>query len=138
MYYNYNNKLLLLFPPGLSWVFAFFAIEDARVVFQYLFTISTSLQGLLIFLVFTVRDPTVRAYWRRVCCGKGKADKSSTDKTRTKGRERGSSDSDQMPFRRLNQSSGDSGNHVHTSNTSPTYIASGSGHGKGIVNRAYY
>ena len=64
---------------GLSWVFAFLAVEDARVVFQYLFTITTSLQGLLIFLVFTARDPVVRTFWRQVfCCGKYKEDKSSS------------------------------------------------------------
>jgi hypothetical protein len=53
---------------GLSWVFAFFAIEDARLVFQYLFVVTASLQGFLIFLVFTARDPVVRAYWKSVFC----------------------------------------------------------------------
>ncbi|KAL8574465.1 hypothetical protein ACOMHN_041234 [Nucella lapillus] len=74
---------------GLSWVFAFFAIEDARVVFQYLFTITASLQGFLIFLIFTARDPNVRAFWWLTCCGwrKTKSDKtsSSMDPLRGKG-----------------------------------------------------
>ncbi|XP_076461001.1 uncharacterized protein LOC143293704 [Babylonia areolata] len=47
---------------GLSWTFAFFALEDARVVFQYLFACTTSFQGFLIFLLYTARDPNVRAF----------------------------------------------------------------------------
>ena len=135
-YYQYHTPL-----PGLSWVFAFFAIEDARVVFQYLFTITTSLQGLLIFLVFTARDPAVRAFWRQACCGPSQPDKSSTDKTRTRGKEPGSSGSDHMPLGRSKQSSGDSECHVQTRrNTAPTYVvseSSGSGNGPGLVNHAY-
>ncbi|KAL8568680.1 hypothetical protein ACOMHN_058410 [Nucella lapillus] len=46
---------------GLSWVFAFFALGEARVVFQYLFTCTTALQGFLIFALYTARDPAVRA-----------------------------------------------------------------------------
>ncbi|GFN85847.1 adhesion g protein-coupled receptor l3 [Plakobranchus ocellatus] len=53
---------------GLTWIFGFLAIEDARLVFQYLFCITASLQGFIIFIM-TVRDPHVRQYWlQRVCC----------------------------------------------------------------------
>ena len=135
-YYYYYTPL-----PGLSWVFAFFAIEDARVVFQYLFTITTSLQGLLIFLVFTARDPAVRAFWRQAFCGPSRPDKSGTDKTRTQSKEPRSSGSDHMPLGRSKQSSGDSEGHVQTRrNTAPTYVvseSSGSGNGPGLVNHAY-
>ncbi|XP_076452733.1 uncharacterized protein LOC143288270 [Babylonia areolata] len=47
---------------GLSWVFAFFAVEDARLVFQYLFTCTTAIQGLVIFIMYPARDPDVRAF----------------------------------------------------------------------------
>ncbi|XP_076434800.1 adhesion G-protein coupled receptor G6-like [Babylonia areolata] len=47
---------------GLTWMFAFFAVDDARVVFQYLFTVTTVFQGFLIFVLFTARDPAVKAF----------------------------------------------------------------------------
>ncbi|RUS90990.1 hypothetical protein EGW08_001207 [Elysia chlorotica] len=54
---------------GLSWIFGFLAISDARLVFQYLFCITSSLQGFLIFLMITARDRTIRHYWlNTVCC----------------------------------------------------------------------
>ncbi|KAK7091735.1 adhesion G-protein coupled receptor G2-like [Littorina saxatilis] len=53
---------------GLSWLFAFFAIEDARLVFQYLFTCTTAFQGFLIFAIFTARDPAVRQFWLDLIC----------------------------------------------------------------------
>ncbi|XP_070210163.1 adhesion G protein-coupled receptor E5-like [Littorina saxatilis] len=53
---------------GLSWVFGFLAIEDARLVFQYLFTCTTAFQGFLIFAIFTTRDPAVRQFWRDLIC----------------------------------------------------------------------
>ena len=39
------------------------AVGQAGVVFDYLFTVSTSLQGVLIFVLFVARDPAVRAFW---------------------------------------------------------------------------
>ncbi|XP_070182657.1 adhesion G-protein coupled receptor G6-like [Littorina saxatilis] len=53
---------------GLSWVFAFFAIEDARLVFQYLFTCTAAFQGILIFAIFTARDAAVRQFWLDLIC----------------------------------------------------------------------
>ncbi|XP_076460560.1 adhesion G-protein coupled receptor G2-like [Babylonia areolata] len=49
---------------GLNWLFAFLAVGDARLVFQYLFTITTTFQGLLIFLLFTVRDRLFQEFVR--------------------------------------------------------------------------
>ncbi|KAK6186491.1 hypothetical protein SNE40_008520 [Patella caerulea] len=53
---------------GLTWVFGFLAISDARLPFQYIFTVLNSLQGFLIFILFTARDKKVRDYWRQCCC----------------------------------------------------------------------
>ncbi|KAK7101457.1 adhesion G-protein coupled receptor G6-like [Littorina saxatilis] len=53
---------------GLSWGFAFFAIEDAGLVFQYLFTCTTAFQGILIFAIFTARDAAVRQFWLDLIC----------------------------------------------------------------------
>ncbi|XP_076443253.1 uncharacterized protein LOC143281873 isoform X2 [Babylonia areolata] len=48
---------------GLSWIFAFMAVEDARLVFQYLFAVTTTFQGFLIFLLYTARDRDVRGFF---------------------------------------------------------------------------
>ena len=53
---------------GLTWVFGFFAIEDARIVFQYLFCIFNALQGFLIFIFHNLREPAVRRAWMGLCC----------------------------------------------------------------------
>ncbi|KAK7112540.1 adhesion G-protein coupled receptor G4-like [Littorina saxatilis] len=137
---------------GLSWVFAFFAIEDARVVFQYLFTITTSLQGFLVFLVFTARDPNVRAFWQGVCCRTSKSDKSSTS-NKTKGsyeehrRHRPvhynlSGGSDEVALSRSHHQQ-----HSYSRRTSPTHLSptnsnssygNGSGYGNAFQNGAYH
>ena len=60
---------ILVFYSGLSWMFAFLAIGKARTTFQYLFTITSTSQGFLIFLMFTARDPVVRSFWwNMICC----------------------------------------------------------------------
>lgn len=50
----------------MTWVFGFFAVNDARLPFQYLFCITNAFQGLVIFLLHNIRDPTVVAWWRKV------------------------------------------------------------------------
>ena len=49
-----------------AWTFGIFAIGDSRNVFQWLFCVFNSLQGLLIFLFYTVRNPEARKQWIRV------------------------------------------------------------------------
>ncbi|XP_071042513.1 uncharacterized protein [Parasteatoda tepidariorum] len=48
---------------GVSWVFGAFAVGSARLVFQYIFCISNSLQGFLIFLVRCLQYPEARSAW---------------------------------------------------------------------------
>ena len=60
-------------------MFAFFAIDGARVVFQYLFTITSSLQGFLLLLVFTARDPSVQGFFRSLTRSKLTSGSSSSD-----------------------------------------------------------
>ncbi|XP_076464348.1 uncharacterized protein LOC143296356 [Babylonia areolata] len=61
---------------GLSWTFAFFAVGEARALFQYLFTITSTSQGLLIFILYPARDPAVRTYLRDKLhsCRRGRKD----------------------------------------------------------------
>lgn len=94
---------------GLSWVFAFFAVEDARVVFQYLFTITNSIQGFLIFLIFTARDPQVRAFWKAKCrCRCSTKDDKVKDRTHVQG-QRSNTGSDEYPLNRSRHSNSSSG-----------------------------
>ncbi|KAK3719200.1 hypothetical protein RRG08_061509 [Elysia crispata] len=54
---------------GLTWIFGFLAIEHARLGFQILFCMTSSLQGFFIFLMITARDRQVRRFWLdNVCC----------------------------------------------------------------------
>ncbi|XP_060582475.1 adhesion G-protein coupled receptor G2-like [Ruditapes philippinarum] len=53
---------------GLTWVFGYLAISDARLTFQYVFTILNSLQGFFIFILFVVRKKKVREQWYFICC----------------------------------------------------------------------
>ncbi|KAK2175107.1 hypothetical protein NP493_749g00008 [Ridgeia piscesae] len=53
---------------GLTWVVGFFAVRDARITLQYIFCILNSTQGLLIFLFHNIREKSVRAAWRSLCC----------------------------------------------------------------------
>ena len=55
---------------GLTWVFGIFAVKDAKLVFQYLFCIFNSLQGLFVFLFYCVLSEDTRGKYKRVLCGK--------------------------------------------------------------------
>ncbi|XP_066923598.1 adhesion G-protein coupled receptor G2-like [Clytia hemisphaerica] len=45
---------------GMTWIFAILAIGDVKETFQWLFSISTSLQGFCIFVLYTVRNPEIQ------------------------------------------------------------------------------
>lgn len=57
-----------LISLGLSWILGYFAISDARLPFQYAFTILSSLQGFFIFVLFVARKKQVREQWKMICC----------------------------------------------------------------------
>ncbi|GIY83064.1 adhesion G-protein coupled receptor G4 [Caerostris extrusa] len=48
---------------GLSWIFGFLAVAGAKLLFQYLFAITTTLQGFLIFVFFVFRQKSTRDLW---------------------------------------------------------------------------
>ena len=48
---------------GTTWVLAFFAVDRVTMSFQWLFCITNSLQGFLIFLFYTLRNQDVRNTW---------------------------------------------------------------------------
>ncbi|XP_035696820.1 adhesion G protein-coupled receptor L2-like [Branchiostoma floridae] len=53
---------------GLTWVFGFFVINDARAVFAYLFCIFNTLQGLFIFVFHCVMREDIRKWWKKLSC----------------------------------------------------------------------
>ncbi|KAK3705871.1 hypothetical protein RRG08_058952 [Elysia crispata] len=85
---NIRASFICFCVLGLSWIFGFLAIEDARLVFQYLFCITASLQGFIVFLMMTARDKQVRQYWmERLCCccpGLVKGDSSTSASSNSK------------------------------------------------------
>ncbi|PSN51903.1 hypothetical protein C0J52_12799 [Blattella germanica] len=48
---------------GITWVFGALALGEAKLIFQYIFCISNSLQGFIIFLVRCVQYPEARMAW---------------------------------------------------------------------------
>ena len=65
---------------GTTWVLAFFAVEEVTVIFQWLFCITNSLQGLFILIFYTVRNQDVRNAWLKAL-GKDPSSKSSKPNT---------------------------------------------------------
>ena len=53
----------ILILVGITWMFGFFAVADARLVFHYLFAICNSLQGFSIFVFYCVIQKKVRECW---------------------------------------------------------------------------
>ncbi|XP_060069892.1 uncharacterized protein LOC132549924 [Ylistrum balloti] len=69
---NFWAAISIFVLLGLTWIFGYMAIEDARIPFQYIFTICNAFQGFFIFLLFITRDPQVRKEWTAMCCEKKK------------------------------------------------------------------
>lgn len=54
---------VLFFLLGLSWLFGMMAALGAGLVFSYLFCVSGTVQGFVLFLFFVVCDPSTRNLW---------------------------------------------------------------------------
>ena len=65
---NIRASFICFSVLGLSWIFGFLAIEDARVVFQYIFCFTASMQGFVMCVMMTARDVVVRQFWAAKCC----------------------------------------------------------------------
>ncbi|XP_064646701.1 uncharacterized protein LOC135499704 [Lineus longissimus] len=58
------RALFILVPLlGLTWVFGVFAVNNSTIIFQYLFTIFNSLQGLFIFIVHCLMNKQLQKIW---------------------------------------------------------------------------
>lgn len=65
---NLRAAVSIFILLGLTWIFGILAIEDARIVFSYIFTILTTFQGFFIFILFVAREKQFRSYWGKLCC----------------------------------------------------------------------
>ncbi|XP_038049960.1 adhesion G-protein coupled receptor G2-like [Patiria miniata] len=67
-----QNAVAISTLLGLTWCFGFLAISDATFVFQLIFCIANSLQGVVVFVMFCLRRDEARAAlapcMKRVCC----------------------------------------------------------------------
>ena len=59
-----QNALVMSVLLGLTWVFGFLAIDEATFIFQLLFCVFNSIQGLLVFFLFCLRSQDVRKAWK--------------------------------------------------------------------------
>ncbi|KAI8516524.1 hypothetical protein Bbelb_051050 [Branchiostoma belcheri] len=62
------GSIMALF--GLTWLFGFFVIDDARTVFAYLFCIFNTLQGLFIFIFHCVMREDMKEWRKKLTCWK--------------------------------------------------------------------
>lgn len=75
-------SILLFFLLGLSWIFGIFAFMKAGIVFSYLFCLTATLQGFVLFIYFVVIDDNARRSWLNLLCptwGKKSRDKKAAE-----------------------------------------------------------
>lgn len=60
-----KGAIALIVLLGLTWAFAIFSIDGGGIVFQYLFTIFNSLQGLFIFIFYCLLKTEAQQAWKR-------------------------------------------------------------------------
>ncbi|GAB0096681.1 uncharacterized protein DMENIID0001_122240 [Sergentomyia squamirostris] len=69
-------SFLLFFLLGMSWIFGFLVLTEkhGNLLFSYLFCLTATLQGFVLFAYFIVMDPMTRKLWeqffRSLTCGK--------------------------------------------------------------------
>ncbi|XP_037051813.1 adhesion G-protein coupled receptor G6-like [Bradysia coprophila] len=56
-------SIFLFFLLGLTWIFAFLSTATTGLVFTYMFCLTATLQGFILFFYFIVMDPVVRRLW---------------------------------------------------------------------------
>lgn len=57
-------SIFLFFLLGLTWIFGLLASSQATLVFSYLFCLTATIQGFVLFIYFIVMDPITRKLWR--------------------------------------------------------------------------
>ncbi|CRL06028.1 CLUMA_CG019410, isoform A [Clunio marinus] len=57
-------SVFLFFLLGLTWIFGLLSSSGATIIFSYLFCLTATIQGFVLFLYFIVMDPITRNLWR--------------------------------------------------------------------------
>lgn len=60
---QFRLTILLFFLLGLTWIFGFCASTQVGLVFSYLFCLTATMQGFVLFLYFIILDPITRNLW---------------------------------------------------------------------------
>lgn len=63
--------ILLFFILGLSWTFGLLATWTGLLTFSYLFCLTASFLGFVLFVYFILINPVTRRYWRHTCISMG-------------------------------------------------------------------
>lgn len=63
-------SVLLFFLLGISWLFGILSVLNDNPVFSYIFCLTSTLQGFVLFLFFIIFDEQTRLSWAIFCCGK--------------------------------------------------------------------
>ncbi|KAH8359506.1 hypothetical protein KR093_007209, partial [Drosophila rubida] len=63
VYKQIRLSILLFFLLGLTWIFGIFAFMQAGVVFSYLFCLTATMQGFVLFIYFVLLDEVNRRAW---------------------------------------------------------------------------
>ncbi|XP_075148153.1 uncharacterized protein LOC142222085 [Haematobia irritans] len=61
-------SVLLFFLLGLSWIFGIFSFMKMGIVFSYLFCLTATMQGFVLFVYFVILDEGSRKCWQEVLC----------------------------------------------------------------------
>lgn len=61
---QFRLSVFLFFLLGLSWIFGFLASFRTEIVFSYLFCLTATIQGFVLFVYFIILDPNTRKLWR--------------------------------------------------------------------------
>lgn len=56
----------LFFLLGLSWIFGLATVTKGGIIFSYLFCLTATLQGFVLFVYFIIMDPVTRKFWQLV------------------------------------------------------------------------
>ena len=98
---RFRNSIAISCLLGLTWVFGFFAIDTASIIFQWLFCIFNSFQGVFIFIFSCLNQKDVKEVMFSSFRSSASKSTSSTSQTRfgTAGRGSSASPSDGTDFR---------------------------------------
>ncbi|XP_060649712.1 adhesion G-protein coupled receptor G7 [Drosophila nasuta] len=68
VYKQIRLSILLFFLLGLTWIFGIFAFMQAGVAFSYLFCLTATMQGFVLFIYFVLLDEFNRKAWLGLLC----------------------------------------------------------------------